>query len=1270
MASRTTTDPIEILLEMGVDLDNLSEEEDYLSALKEALATIEFQTKGAGDERTAILQKEVVKIRKQRKASAFKVKKTKISAEAFKKGTASDSSEKKSQAALPTAAIVPLRNPKINLDPVETEEPEVEKEKEKEEVKDKSKNYLKDILKSVTNIADILKKQYKVKKDTANFDRKKAERERRDLQKQNLAKRFEGLKSVAEKIVAPVSSIFDKIFGFLFNILLGRFLMKLVDWFADPKNQGKIKSIIRFLTDNWPKLLSAYLIFGTGIGKFARFLVKILAKGAVRLAAATAGLVAKLFGSRKLGKFSRFLGKRGKLVSGGIQAVATVAAFKAVEGAFTQELDSEESASIDRDIPIQPVEGFKGGGVIQPVQNFISGDSNNIFNLGDISQSSQKFDSNNISQNFLSNKNTNVSAYQGGGLVQNNSNNTSISAYQGDELVQSDQKFISGDNNTSNNTFTNAYQGGGLVNSIQKFIGGGVVKPTYKYAGGGGVNVNLIAPTNNIFGYDEGGSPAVSVDGGEVEGPGGIDKVPAMLTAGEFVMSRGAVQKYGLQELESMNAAGGGTNKPKMMSGAYYAVGGGLIGDREPADKKLNPIKQFSDRFIVGDQSFLNKLALGDTSGAIERLGIKIDTNSSALTNNTLAVRDYIKETADSFTSSTSEFMSDRQKEIQGFSEIINNRLETLGPAINTFIGDKRGEIETLGPTVVEFLNNKQKEIAGVPAAAKKQYDKAVEGLFSVVTGGLRRSEESRYVTQAEYDKLSEKEKLDKLVINSKTIDKSGRLNVTKTALTARNQARQTDTIERLQKGLRSESIFERTSANIMNTGVIPLPTQILSNLGLTEGFDKAASVLSAGKVKKASSVLTGLEFAAKGLLGPLGRPLKTDASNLIEYNKPLIDFAIKNNLVNSKGEYVVGKASWNKILGNKAYATEDISLSEEEMRKGFRIVGDTKGRQGAYKVIDDKGNEITRYTDSLYDKMQRESAGSGAAAKIANFGLGQFTFNVDEKSGKAIVTDSWDSNNTAAYYFGEAEDALKRGDIYNALFKGFSGILRVNQNSAFGLGDTGFANTLPGGVDIASKSSFSKILNQRKPPKQQLTPEQISQGYFSSTTNKFYASYAEALKDPKVKAAAQLEETKKKLGLTLNQTSTSSALMNTLMSGDKNQSSTSSTLMGDQYYSSTTGKYYKNYTEALKDPRVKAAAQLEETKKKLSLAPSQAPKVTVLEPPPTGPNGGPRVTVIKSGKKGKSPTLSGSGSETPYINPGNGNKSKFNILGIPVPFF
>jgi hypothetical protein len=43
-------------------------------------------------------------------------------------------------------------------------------------------------------------------------------------------------------------------------------------------------------------------------------------------------------------------------------------------------------------------------------------------------------------------------------------------------------------------------------------------------------------------------------------------------------MSAGAVQKYGVDTLETMNAAGGGTNKPKMISGTTYAAGGGAIG--------------------------------------------------------------------------------------------------------------------------------------------------------------------------------------------------------------------------------------------------------------------------------------------------------------------------------------------------------------------------------------------------------------------------------------------------------------------------------------------------------------------------------------------------------------------------------------------------------------------------------------------------------------------------------------------------------------------
>jgi hypothetical protein len=71
--------------------------------------------------------------------------------------------------------------------------------------------------------------------------------------------------------------------------------------------------------------------------------------------------------------------------------------------------------------------------------------------------------------------------------------------------------------------------------------------------------------------------PKKFATGGFVSGPGGVDRVPAKLTAGEFVMSKGAVQKYGANTLAAMNAAGGGTNKPTV--GRYNE--GGVITDPE-----------------------------------------------------------------------------------------------------------------------------------------------------------------------------------------------------------------------------------------------------------------------------------------------------------------------------------------------------------------------------------------------------------------------------------------------------------------------------------------------------------------------------------------------------------------------------------------------------------------------------------------------------------------------------------------------------------------
>lgn len=334
MASRTSTDPLEILLEMGVDLDNLSEDEDYLSALKEAVATIEFQTKGKGDARSTVLRQEVVKERKRRKSrdTKFNAKKTKISADTFKKGTASEVRENVKTGvidpsklkfgsvevgpkpkALPTSAIVPYQAPEAEEDT-----------KAKTKKKEKPTNLLEQIAKSVTNIADILKDQYNLKKKSGEFDRKKAQRDARKLKESNLEKGFSALFKTAQKIIAPVRGIFDRIFGFIANILIGKFLVKLIGWISKPDNQNKLKNIIQFLGKHWPKLLSLYLVFGTGLGRFIFSLTKTLIGGAVKLTVAIAKLLAakKLKGARGL---ARFLGgKKGKLLTAGLTTALTV----------------------------------------------------------------------------------------------------------------------------------------------------------------------------------------------------------------------------------------------------------------------------------------------------------------------------------------------------------------------------------------------------------------------------------------------------------------------------------------------------------------------------------------------------------------------------------------------------------------------------------------------------------------------------------------------------------------------------------------------------------------------------------------------------------------------------------------------------------------------------------------------------------------------------------------------------------------------------------
>jgi len=311
------------------------------------------------------------------------------------------------------------------------------------------------ITKSVISIAEILSGQKKLKDSSTSYDRRKAEQEKRSLAESKLEKRFDGLKKAAEKILAPVKSLLDKIINFLVTVFLGRVVYKLLEWFGDPKNADKVKAISRFLGDHWPKLLALYLTFGTSVGRFALRLTKIVATGAIKLLAQ----ILLLSKAKKLRAAGRFLGGKGGKIAAAVLGTAA-----AVGGAYalTQGLkgDDEEPKTLKPEEPKIP--GYAGGGSIK------------------------------------------IPAFKGGGF-----------------------------------NFKGMF--GGALSS-------GTEKPE-------------------------------EMPNGFVSGEKGVDKVPAMLSDGEFVMSVGAVQKYGVDTLEGMNAAGGGTNKPKMMGGKTYAAGGGPIGD-------------------------------------------------------------------------------------------------------------------------------------------------------------------------------------------------------------------------------------------------------------------------------------------------------------------------------------------------------------------------------------------------------------------------------------------------------------------------------------------------------------------------------------------------------------------------------------------------------------------------------------------------------------------------------------------------------------------
>ena len=119
---------------------------------------------------------------------------------------------------------------------------------------------------TVESIKNTLIGQQEVDKQAIEDEKQNAETAARAKKENKLeSKIFSTLKTQGEKIIAPVKSLWSKIWDFFVKLFAGKVLMNVLEWFGDKKNTDKIKSMIRFVSDWWPAILGSFGVLLGGL---------------------------------------------------------------------------------------------------------------------------------------------------------------------------------------------------------------------------------------------------------------------------------------------------------------------------------------------------------------------------------------------------------------------------------------------------------------------------------------------------------------------------------------------------------------------------------------------------------------------------------------------------------------------------------------------------------------------------------------------------------------------------------------------------------------------------------------------------------------------------------------------------------------------------------------------------------------------------------------------------------------------------------------------
>jgi putative chitinase len=246
----------------------------YTTLLKECLLQVTAFGKKIPIEEVDILKSELKRVKS--KKGRFKVKEKKLTSQNASNIKSFNSGNKKPL--LLTGKVFAVSNSDDN----KNKKPEVKKESKTGDLK----KIILDIKKNLGSIHKTLENQFKLDKSINDKERIAQENEARGKKEsgmEGLGKGIGTITKAAKKLLSPFQELIDRIFRFLFFVLLGRTFTKLVKWFSDPKNQKKVESLTRFFKTFFPAIAAGVFLFLTPFGKLVRTTIGLVMGGIPRL---------------------------------------------------------------------------------------------------------------------------------------------------------------------------------------------------------------------------------------------------------------------------------------------------------------------------------------------------------------------------------------------------------------------------------------------------------------------------------------------------------------------------------------------------------------------------------------------------------------------------------------------------------------------------------------------------------------------------------------------------------------------------------------------------------------------------------------------------------------------------------------------------------------------------------------------------------------------------------------------------------------------------